>query len=82
MYVYTFDGEMNVTDQSLDDLAETLSARTIFRINRKYFCHIKALRQIRLHSNGRTHMLPEHCKDDAIFVSQSRSTDFHRWLDS
>ncbi|WP_343744284.1 LytTR family DNA-binding domain-containing protein [Chitinophaga sp.] len=82
VYVYTFDGEMNVTDQSLDELAETLSARTFFRINRKYLCHIKALQQIRLHSNGRTHILLEHCKDDAIFVSHSRSADFRRWLDS
>ncbi|RBL89916.1 LytR/AlgR family response regulator transcription factor [Chitinophaga flava] len=82
LYVYTFNGEMNITDQSLDELAQSLSARLFFRINRKYLCHIKALQQIRILSNSRVHVMLTHCKDEDIFVSQSRISDFRQWLDT
>lgn len=82
LYVYTFDGDVNVMDRSLDELSDSFPEKTFFRINRKYLSNIKALQEIRPQTGGRIRVALLHSKDDKIYVSQSRIQDFRRWLDS
>jgi DNA-binding LytR/AlgR family response regulator len=81
LYICTFSGQLHIQDESLEELANTLDPALFFRINRKYLAHINALEKILTLSSGKIRVELKHCKDDDIFISQSRTTDFKTWLD-
>jgi DNA-binding LytR/AlgR family response regulator len=81
LYIYTFAGQVHTQDDSLEELESTLDPAVFFRINRKYIAHIDALEKILTLSSGKIRVELKHCKDDDIFLSQSRAVAFKAWLD-
>jgi DNA-binding LytR/AlgR family response regulator len=81
LYIYTFSGQVHVQDESLEELENTLDPNLFFRINRKYIAHIDAFEKILTLTNGKIRVELKHCKDDDIFLSQTRTAAFKTWLD-
>lgn len=81
LYIYTFSGQVHIQDESLEELENTLDPDAFFRINRKYITHIDAFEKIFTLTNGKIRVELKHCKDDDIFLSQSKAASFKAWLD-
>jgi DNA-binding LytR/AlgR family response regulator len=81
LYIYTFSGQVYIQDESLEELENTLDPDLFFRINRKYIAHIDAFEKILTLTNGKIRVELKHCKDDDIFLSQTRTAAFKTWLD-
>ena len=81
LYIYTFTGQVYVQDASLEELESSLDPDLFFRINRKYIAHIDAFEKILTLTNGKIRVELRHCKDDDIFLSQTRTAAFKTWLD-
>lgn len=67
-------------DYTLDALEEILNPDMFFRLNRKYLIRREALKDIRLHLNGKLKISLMYCEDTEIFVSRERAGDFRKWL--
>lgn len=80
LYIYTFSGQVHIQDESLEELENTLDPDAFFRINRKYITHIDAFEKILTLTNGKIRVELKHCKDDDIFLSQSKAASFKVWL--
>ena len=80
LYIYTFSGQVHIQDESLEELENTLDPAVFFRINRKYITHIDAFEKILTLTNGKIRVELKHCKDDDIFLSQSKAASFKVWL--
>ena len=80
LYIYTFSGQVHIQDESLEELENTLDPDVFFRINRKYLAHIDAFEKIFTLTNGKIRVELKHCKDDDIFLSQSKAASFKVWL--
>ena len=68
-------------DYSLDDLEEMLDPKTFFRINRKAIIHIKSIKKISQHFNGRLKLILEPAFKEEVYVSRERVPEFKQWLE-
>lgn len=75
------DGQRFITEQTLEDLEQSLDADEFFRINRKLIVCSNAIKKIEPYLNGRIllELSPEF--DEEVLVSRNRSTEFRQWLD-
>ncbi|WP_188932683.1 LytTR family DNA-binding domain-containing protein [Puia dinghuensis] len=67
-------------DDSLEELEASLNPDYFFRINRKYLAHINTLEKILTLTNGKIRVELKNCKDEDVFISQSRIAAFKEWL--
>ena len=80
VYLCTEAGEKHLIDEPLDELEQTLSPASFFRLNRQYIARIDAIESIHNHFNGRLKINLQHCKDGEIFVSREKAPLFKKWL--
>jgi len=80
-YLHTIDGRNYLLDQSLEQLENELAPQEFFRVNRKYFVNIKAIKDIITYSNSRLKVVLKSYKEDEIIVARERVKDFRDWLD-
>ena len=83
LFVYTFDGDKVVIDDTLSSLMPKLLPDTFFQINRKFIVYINAIQEMVKINRGRIRLnmtsLP---KDLEIIVSEDCSADFQHWLNA
>lgn len=73
--------QYHVRNMTMQDLEEQLNPEKFFRLNRQYFIHIRALKQITPFFNSKLKVRLCYCLDEEILVSRERSVLFKKWLE-
>ena len=80
-YVFTNEGRNYLLDQTLDQLEDELEPHVFFRVSRKFYINIKAIRDIVSYTNSRLEIKLNHYKEQQIIVARGRVKDFKNWLE-
>ncbi|UOB17222.1 LytR/AlgR family response regulator transcription factor [Abyssalbus ytuae] len=79
-YAYTKDNRNYLLDTTLDALGNELSPQHFYRVNRKFYININAIKDIIDYTNSRLQIKLENFKEQDIIVSRERVKDFKEWL--
>lgn len=79
-YAFTNEGRSYLLDQTLDQLQEELDPGKFFRVSRKFFINIEAIKDILSYTNSRLQIKLHHYKESEVIVSRERVRDFRDWL--
>jgi len=80
-YAYTNEGRNYLLDNTLDQLQDDLAPNQFFRISRKFYVNIKAMRDIISYTNSRLQIKLNHYKEQDLIVARERVKDFKNWLE-
>jgi DNA-binding LytR/AlgR family response regulator len=80
-YAHTIEGRDYLLDTTLEQLEEELSPETFFRISRKFYVNINAIRDIISYTNSRLQLKLNSFKEQEIIVARERVKDFKLWLE-
>lgn len=80
-YLYTTEGRNYLLDTTLDGLESELEPQTFFRINRKFFVNINAIKDMVSYTNSRLQIKLNVYKDQDVIVARERVKDFKNWLE-
>ncbi|MBD0825152.1 LytR/AlgR family response regulator transcription factor [Aestuariibaculum marinum] len=81
-YIHTKDGRNYLLDNTLESLESELEPQLFFRINRKFFVNINAIKDMVSYTNSRLQIKLNSYKDDEVIVARERVKDFKEWLES
>lgn len=81
VFLTTFQNQRHLIDMTLDQLEMQLDHKRFFRANRQLIVQVDAVKQVAPYFKGKLllHLQPH--PENEQTVSQSRATDFKRWLD-
>lgn len=80
-YLYTSDGRNYLLDTTLEQLENELEPAIFFRINRKFFINVNAIKDIVSYTNSRLKIKLNTYSDTEIIVARERVKDFKNWLE-
>ncbi len=80
-YAHTISGRDYLLDTTLENLEQELSPKVFFRISRKYFININAIKDIISYTNSRLELKLNSNLDQQIIVARERVRDFKLWLE-
>lgn len=80
-YAATLDKRNYLLDTTLELLENELEPQTFFRVSRKYFVNINAIRDIVSYTNSRLQIKLHHWDEQEIIVSRERVKDFKTWIE-
>jgi DNA-binding LytR/AlgR family response regulator len=80
-YVHTTGGRNYLLDTTLEQLEKELEPQTFFRINRKFFVNIHAIKDMINYTNSRLQIKLNSFKDQDVIVARERVKDFKAWLE-
>lgn len=80
-YVHTIDGRNYLLDMTLDQLEDELEPHIFFRVSRKFYVNINAIKDIISYTNSRLQIKLNHYKEQNIIVARERVKDFKNWLE-
>jgi DNA-binding LytR/AlgR family response regulator len=80
-YVFTNEGRNYLLDQTLDQLEDELEPHVFFRVSRKFYVNINAIKDIISYTNSRLEIKLKHYKEQQIIVARERVKDFKNWLE-
>ena len=80
-YAHTFDGRDYLLDLTLEQLENELEPHRFFRVSRKFFINIQAIKDIISYSNSRLKIKLNSYTDHEIIVARERVRDFKLWLE-
>lgn len=79
-YAYTSDGRNYLLDVSLDQLEADLEPEVFFRVSRKFYVNIEAIKDMVSYTNSRIQIRLKTFTDHDIIVARERVKDFREWL--
>lgn len=79
-YIYTKEGRNYLIESSLEQLEDELSPEMFFRISRKFFININAIKDIISYTNSRLKIILTSYKEQELIVSRERVKSFKNWL--
>jgi DNA-binding LytR/AlgR family response regulator len=79
-YAYTSDGRNYLLDHTLEQLEHELEPKLFFRISRKFFVNINAIKDMIHYTNSRLQIKLNTFKDQEVIVARERVKDFKDWL--
>lgn len=79
-YAYTSDGRNYLLDTTLELLEPELEPRVFFRISRKFFVNINAIKDMIHYTNSRLQIKLNTFDDQEVIVARERVKDFKDWL--
>lgn len=79
-YIHTVDGRNYLLDTKLELLENELEPKQFFRINRKFFVNINAIKDMVSYTNSRLQIKLNSYNTDAVIVARERVKDFKEWL--
>ncbi|CAN5361564.1 LytTR family DNA-binding domain-containing protein [soil metagenome] len=79
-YLQTKEGRNYLMETTLDQLENELSPENFFRVNRKFYVNIHAIKDIISYSNSRLKVKLNHFNGEEIIVARERVKDFKAWL--
>ena len=80
-YLYTKEGRNYLLDTTLDNLEDELEPQTFFRINRKFFVNINAIKDMVSYTNSRLQIKLNTYNEQDVIVARERVKDFKSWLE-
>ncbi|MGB1231465.1 MAG: LytR/AlgR family response regulator transcription factor [Winogradskyella sp.] len=80
-YVSTISGRNYLLDQTLDQLEDELEPHVFFRVSRKFYVNINAIKDMVSYTNSRLEIKLNHFKAQQIIVARERVKDFKNWLE-
>ena len=80
-YLYTSEGRNYLLDTTLELLEQELEPQTFFRISRKYFVNINAIKDMVSYTNSRLQIKLNTFSEDEVIVARERVKDFKEWLE-
>ena len=80
-YLYTSEGRNYLLDTTLELLEQELEPQTFFRISRKYFVNINAIKDMVSYTNSRLQIKLNTYNEDEVIVARERVKDFKDWLE-
>ncbi|MCK0132224.1 LytTR family DNA-binding domain-containing protein [Flavobacteriaceae bacterium F08102] len=80
-YLHTMDGRDYPIDNSLEALEYQLNPEVFFRISRKHFVNIQAIKDMVSYTNSRLQIRLHSEPKQELIVSRERVKDFKRWLE-
>jgi DNA-binding LytR/AlgR family response regulator len=80
-YLHTTEGRNYLIDNTLEHLEEELDPNTFFRINRKFFVNINAIKDMVSYTNSRLQIKLVSYKEQEVIVARERVKSFKKWLE-
>jgi DNA-binding LytR/AlgR family response regulator len=80
-YAHTIDGRDYLLDTTLELLEAELEPAVFFRISRKFYININAIKDIISYTNSRLQLKLNNFKEQDIIVARERVKDFKVWLE-
>jgi len=80
-YAHTIDGRDYLLDNTLEQMEGELSPEVFFRINRKFYVNINAIKDIISYTNSRLQLKLHSYKQQEVIVARERVRDFKLWLE-
>ncbi|WP_067149779.1 LytR/AlgR family response regulator transcription factor [Pseudotamlana agarivorans] len=80
-YIHTTEGRNYLLDHTLDFLENELEPESFFRINRKFFVNINAIKDMVSYTNSRLQIKLNSYHDQEVIVARERVKDFKLWLE-
>ncbi len=80
-YIFTSDNRDYLIDSSLEQLDSSLEPIKFFRVNRKFYVNIRAIKDIISYTNSRLKVILNTFSDHEIIVSREKVKDFKNWLE-
>ena len=80
-YLFTKEGRNYLLDTTLELLDNELEPQTFFRINRKYFVNINAIKDMVSYTNSRLQIKLNTYNKHEVIVARERVKDFKLWLE-
>ncbi|MBQ0732681.1 LytR/AlgR family response regulator transcription factor [Aquimarina celericrescens] len=80
-YLHTTDNRNYLIDTTLESLEEELNPQQFFRVNRKFYVNINAIKDIISYTNSRLQIKLNHFNEQEIIVARERVKDFKLWLE-
>ncbi|MBJ7881195.1 LytR/AlgR family response regulator transcription factor [Gelidibacter salicanalis] len=80
-YAYTRDGRNYLLDVSLEQLEPDLEPTVFFRVSRKFYVNIDAIKDMISYTNSRLQIKLNTYKDQDVIVARERVKDFKDWLE-
>ena len=78
-YLHTSEGRNYLIDSTLDQLELELDPHTFFRINRKFFVNIHAIKDMISYTNSRLQIKLNSYNEQDVIVARERVKDFKEW---
>ena len=80
-YAHTIDGRDYLLDTTLEQMEGEISPEVFFRINRKFYININAIKDIISYTNSRLQLKLNSYKEQEVVVARERVRDFKLWLE-
>lgn len=80
-YAYTSEGRNYLLDSTLDQLEDELEPDVFFRISRKFYVNVNAIKDMVSYTNSRLQIKLNRFKEQDIIVARERVKDFKNWLE-
>lgn len=80
-YAHTFEGRNYLLDTTLENLEGEISPKVFFRINRKFYININAIKDIISYTNSRLQIKLKSYNEEEVIVARERVKDFKLWLE-
>ena len=80
-YVFTNEGRNYLLDNTLDQLEDELEPHIFFRISRKFYVNINAIKDMVSYTNSRLQIKLKHFNEQEVIVARERVKDFKNWLE-
>ena len=80
-YAHTIDGRDYLLETTLEQMENELSPRHFFRISRKFFININAIKDIISYTNSRLELRLNSFCGHPVIVARERVKDFKLWLE-
>jgi len=80
-YAHTVDGRDYLLDTTLEQLESELEPETFFRISRKFYVNINAIKDIISYTNSRLQLKMKSYNEQSVIVARERVKDFKLWLE-
>ncbi|GAA0748023.1 MULTISPECIES: LytR/AlgR family response regulator transcription factor [Gaetbulibacter] len=80
-YAYTVEGRNYLLDLTLEQLEDELEPQTFFRISRKFFVNINAIKDMISYTNSRLQVKLNNYNEQEVIVARERVKDFKLWLE-
>ena len=74
------DNRSYLLEDTLDQLEDKLQPEIFFRVSRKFFININAIKDIIAYSNSRLKLILQSYNEEEIIVSRERVKEFKNWI--
>mgnify|MGYP000977301568 CR=1 FL=1 len=79
-HIYTIDNRSYLLEETLENLENKLQPETFFRVSRKYFVNINAIKDIISYTNSRLKLILHSYNEAEIIVRRERVKNFKEWI--